>query len=77
LNPHTGGAGLQTRMSDASRPYHRPGAVTCMATRPIPERNHPQTSQLLRYNLILRDLRARQAGQTGGSEDPRPQQPSL
>ena len=58
-NPHTGGAGLQTRKSDASRPYHRPGAVTCMATRPIPER---QTSQLFQDNLILTDMRARQAG---------------
>ncbi len=39
-----------------------------MATRPIPERNHRQTSQLFRYNLILPDRRARQAGQTGGPD---------
>ena len=75
LGARAGGAGLQTRTSDASRPYHRPGAVTCMATRPIPERNHPQTSQLFRNNLILPYSRARQSGQTGESSDPRHQQP--
>ena len=57
-NPHTGGAGLQTRMSTESRSDHRPG----IATRPIPVCNHPQTSLLFRYNLILPDMRARHAG---------------
>ena len=46
----------------ACRPRVALNTDSGMPTMPIPECNHPQTSQLFRDNLILSDRRARLAG---------------